>query len=80
MTVVVSGVRLNDLVGREFTVGDVRLRGADLCEPCMGLGSDLAGEALPAHEAVRWFALRAGIRADVLTLGVIARGAAIRTD
>jgi MOSC domain-containing protein YiiM len=78
--VVVSGVRLNDLVGREFTVGDVRLRGADLCEPCMGLGGALASDALPAHEVVRWFAHRGGLRADVLTSGVIARGAIIRTD
>ena len=78
--VVVSGVRLNDLVGREFTVGDVRLRGAELCEPCMGLGSALASDALPAHQVVRWFAHRGGLRADVLTSGVIARGAPVRTD
>src|SRR5262245_16882834 len=35
---VVRGVRVSDLIGREFLVGDVRLRGVALCEPCMGLG------------------------------------------
>src|SRR5438094_227861 len=32
--VVTQGVALNHLVGREFTVGQVRLRGLRLCEPC----------------------------------------------
>ena len=29
-----SGVPLNHLVGREFQIGGVRLRGTRLCEPC----------------------------------------------
>ena len=32
-----QGVRLNDLVGREFQVGTVRLRGLRLSEPCTHL-------------------------------------------
>src|ERR1039458_9720801 len=31
---VTRGVALNHLVGKEFTVGDVRIRGIRLCEPC----------------------------------------------
>src|ERR1041385_7285600 len=31
--IVTRGVALNHLVGREFTVGNVRLRGVMLCEP-----------------------------------------------
>jgi MOSC domain-containing protein YiiM len=29
-----AGVLLNDLVGKTFRVGDVRLKGLELCEPC----------------------------------------------
>ena len=31
------GIRLNELVGKEFTIGGVRARGTDLCEPCTHL-------------------------------------------
>ncbi|WP_374566811.1 MOSC domain-containing protein [Ideonella sp.] len=71
---VTRGVRLNDLVGREFTVGPVRLRGVELCEPCMGLGQALAGPSLTPAEVVKCLVHRAGLRADVLCNGVIARG------
>ena len=41
--VVVRGVRLNDLVGRRFRVGDVECAGVKLAEPCTHLQSaDLA--------------------------------------
>ena len=32
--VITRGVALNHLVGRDFTVGAVRLHGHELCEPC----------------------------------------------
>jgi MOSC domain-containing protein YiiM len=35
--VVVRDVRLNDLVGRRFRVGDVECLGVELCEPCLHL-------------------------------------------
>jgi MOSC domain-containing protein YiiM len=73
--VVTRGIALNDLVGREFSVGPVRLVGTRLCEPCAHMAR-LAGEpkALPA------FVHRGGLRADILTEGTIRVGDPIRED
>jgi MOSC domain-containing protein YiiM len=78
--VVTRGVRLAALVGREFTVGAVRLRGVELCEPCLTLGRALESPGLPPAGVVRALAHRAGIRADVLASGTIAVGAAISVE
>lgn len=72
---VTRGVRLNDLVGRDFSIGTVRLRGVELCEPCLGLGTALQSEELSAAQVVRRWVRRAGLRADVLSSGTIVRGA-----
>ena len=74
---VTRGVRLNSLVGKEFTVGSVRLRGVELCEPCMSLGAAMANEGVTPAAVVKYLAHRAGIRADVLSSGTIATGAAL---
>lgn len=42
---VTRGIALNHLVGRELIVGDVRLRGVKLCEPCTHL-DEVAGRPL----------------------------------
>lgn len=73
--VVTRGVRLNELVGREFLLGTLRLRGVELCEPCLGLGDVLAAPGLPAAAVVKQFVRRAGLRADVLSGGPLACGA-----
>jgi MOSC domain-containing protein YiiM len=67
--VVTRGVRLNDLVGREFTVGPVRCRGVELCEPCLHL-TKLLGEP----DLIKASVHRAGVRADILAGGRIAVG------
>jgi MOSC domain-containing protein YiiM len=65
------GVSLNDLVGREFRVGAVTLRGIRLCEPCSHL-------ARLTHEKVlRGLVHRGGLRAEILTEGVIRTGDSI---
>jgi MOSC domain-containing protein YiiM len=74
---VTRGVRLNQLVGREFTVGSVRLRGAELCEPCDGLGNALRGAQQSTAMVIRRLVHRAGLRADLLSSGVIERGAPV---
>lgn len=70
--VVTRGIRLNDLVGREFTVGPVRCRGYELCEPCAHLRA-MTGEP----QLIRALVHRGGLRADILTDGTIAVGDAI---
>jgi MOSC domain-containing protein YiiM len=65
---VTEGVYLNDLVGKEFRVGNVTLMGIRLCEPCSHLAKLTQKEILPA--LVR----RGGLRAQILTEGIIRVG------
>jgi MOSC domain-containing protein YiiM len=66
--VVTRGIRLNDLVGREFYAGEVRIRGMRLCEPC----NHLAKNSFP--EALKGLAHRGGLRAQILSKGEIRVG------
>ncbi len=61
-------VPLNHLVGREFTVGDVLLRGVELCEPC-GYLESLTCEGIEAA-----LQHRGGLRAEVLRGGLLRVG------
>ena len=60
---------LNDLVGVEFWVGSALLRGAGLCEPCLSLVKSPDNRHL-----LRGLVHRGGLRAQILTEGVIAVG------
>ena len=73
--VVTRGVRLNELVGREFIVGAVRFRGVELCEPCQTLGKALASPTLSPAGVVKHWLHRGGLRADALTGGELSVGA-----
>jgi MOSC domain-containing protein YiiM len=63
--VVTRGVALNHLVGREFQIGDVKVRGIRLCEPCDHL------QRLTGGEVIKGLAHRGGLRAQILTQGTI---------
>lgn len=71
---VTRGVRLNDLLGREFRVGTARLRGVELCEPCSALGQALADASLAPADVVRRWLGRGGLLAEVLASGRVAPG------
>jgi hypothetical protein len=66
--VTVRGVRLNDLIGKRFRVGEVECFGVALCEPCAHL------ERLTRPGIVKELVHRAGITADILTDGTISVG------
>ena len=78
--IVTRGVRLNALVGKEFRIGKVLLRGVELCEPCSKLAGALATPSVLAKEVVDRWAHRAGLRADVLESGVISIGDSVNTN
>jgi MOSC domain-containing protein YiiM len=77
--VVTRGVRLNELVGREFIVGSVRFRGVELCEPCLTLGEALATSTLSPARVVKHWVHRGGLRADALTSGELSVGAGLKS-
>ncbi len=77
---VTRGVRLNELVEVEFTIGTVKLRGVELCEPCSVIGNILSSESLAPAAVIKHWLHRGGLRVDVLNDGEIVRGARIETD
>ncbi|MFQ5896901.1 MAG: MOSC domain-containing protein [Candidatus Methylomirabilia bacterium] len=70
--IVTRGVSLNHLVGREFRVGGVALRGARLCEPCSHL------EQLTQQGVLRALVHRGGLRAEILRDGMIRVGDSVQ--
>jgi MOSC domain-containing protein YiiM len=68
------GVRLNDLVGRRFRIGTVRIQGVELCEPCAHL------QAMVGRPILRPLVHRAGLRARLLDSGEIRVGDPIEVE
>jgi len=66
--VIVSGVDLNELIGEEFDIQGVRLRGTGHCRPCYWLDHAFA----PGTEA--FLQGNGGLRAQILSDGPIAVG------
>jgi MOSC domain-containing protein YiiM len=66
--IVVRDVRLNDLVGRKFKVGEIECLGVELCEPCLHL------QSLTRPGIIDDLLHRGGLNADLLTSGTIAVG------
>ena len=65
---VTAGVRLNELVGREFAIGGVRMRGVALCEPCSHL------VRLSGKRVLRSLVHHGGLRAVIVLGGSISVG------
>ena len=69
--VVTRGVPLNHLVGKEFSIGDVRVRGIRLCEPCDHL------QKLTGRSVIKSLLHRGGLRAQILSEGKIGVGSVV---
>jgi MOSC domain-containing protein YiiM len=70
--IVTRGVPLNHLVGREFRIGEVRIRGIRLCEPCEHL------DRVTGRQLIEGLCHRGGLRAQILTQGTIRAGDEIK--
>lgn len=64
-------IRLNDLVGKEFQIGDTRFFGVQLCEPCAKLQKRLGVRILPDLVG------KGGLRAQIRSNGVVSINQAI---
>jgi MOSC domain-containing protein YiiM len=63
--IVTRGIELNDLVGKDFLIGDVRFRGHRLCEPCAYLAE------ITTPKILEGLVHKGGLRAQILSDGVI---------
>ena len=72
--VVVRNVRLNDLVGKRFRIGEVECVGVELCEPCRHL------QSLTRPGIIKDLLHRGGLRADILSGGTISVGDRLLED
>ena len=72
--IVTEGTRLNELVGKEFFIGSVKLKAHDLCRPCKYLQ-----ESLQQKNIVKEFLLTGGLRCEILSSGKIFVDDIIRT-
>ena len=71
--IITENVRLNELVGKEFFVGNIKLKGHDLCRPCKYLQ-----DKLKQNNFVKEFLHKGGLRCEILTTGKINVGDIIK--
>jgi hypothetical protein len=64
--ILVSNCDLNSLVGKEFQIGEVVLKGIRLCEPCK-----ILAERLDEKKALSEMIHKAGLRAKIIKGGCI---------
>ena len=67
--IVTKGIKLNDLINKKISVGDVKLEVIDLCRPCKHLQ-----EKLNQNNIIKEFLRRGGVRCHILNSSQIKVG------
>ena len=73
--IITKGVKLNNLVGEEFFVGNVKLKAHDLCRPCKYLENKLKQGNL-----IKDLMRKSGLRCEILVNGKISIGDIIKKN
>ena len=71
--IITKDIRLNELIGKELIVGNVKLKAHDLCRPCKYLQNKLK-----QNNFVKEFLHKGGLRCEVLIGGKINVGDIIK--
>ena len=71
--IITENIRLNNLVGKEFFVGKVKLKAHDLCRPCKYLQ-----DKLKQNNFIKEFLHKGGLRCEILNSGNISVGDIIK--
>lgn len=71
--IITQDIKLNGLIGKEFFIGKVKVKGHDLCRPCKYLQ-----ETLNQKNLVKELLLKAGLRCEILASGKISVGDEIK--
>jgi len=71
--IITEGVNLNNFLNKEFFVGNVKLKGHDLCRPCKYLQ-----EKLKQNNFIRDLLNKGGLRCEIISSGIINVGDIIK--
>jgi len=71
--IITEGVNLNIFLNKEFYVGNVKLKGHDLCRPCKYLQ-----EKLKQNNFIRDLLNKGGLRCEIISSGIINVGDIIK--
>ena len=67
--IITKGIKLNELIGKEILIGEVRFKGHRLCDPCKYLQEKL-GQKNPI-KSMAYLYKRGGLRCEILSSGTI---------
>ena len=71
--VITEGIKLNQLIGKEFFIGEVKVKAHDLCRPCKYLQ-----ESFNQKNIIKEFLRKGGLRCEILIDGKILVGDKIK--
>ena len=71
--IITKGLKLNDLVGKKLSIGNVEVEGIDLCRPCRHLT-----EMLDQENILKEFLRKGGLRCQILSSSKIKVGDLIK--
>ena len=71
--IITKGIKLNNLIGKKFSVGNVELESIDLCRPCRHLS-----ELLNQDNIIKEFLRKGGLRCQILSSSTIKVGDEIK--
>tara|TARA_B100000965_G_scaffold251786_1_gene211823 strand:- start:772 stop:1215 length:444 start_codon:yes stop_codon:yes gene_type:complete len=66
---ITKNIKLNELVGKNFVIGKIKVKGIDLCRPCKELEKKLG-----AKNYLKEFLRRGGLVCEILNSGIISVG------
>ena len=71
--IITKGIKLNDLVGKKLSIGNVEVEGIDLCRPCRHLT-----DMLDQENILKEFLRKGGLRCQILSSSKIKVGDVIK--
>lgn len=66
--VMIQGIELNQLIGQQFTLGDIELTGSEECRPCYWMDEAISPGAF------EWLKGRGGLRCRIINSGRLQTG------
>ncbi|WOO42898.1 MOSC domain-containing protein [Rubellicoccus peritrichatus] len=69
--VMISGIDLNTLIGKQFTLGDIELSGSEECHPCYWMDQAIGDGAF------EWLKGRGGLRCRITSPGRLQTGSTV---